>query len=469
MISAFWLIVYAYSAVAVVVGPPVPILAENDGIDDIMKGFDDSGSTPSPPPVSGDEKQTHIPSDKKTSRLSLNGYLKLSSTVCTAHESPESGTPDWRGLSKLKTEAQIDLDLLIHSSWHAFVRGRGDYDFVYAIKGRDDYPDDFLKEYEKELELREAYVTGRINDRLDIRAGRQIVVWGKSDYIRVTDVLNPLDYREFGLTDIKDLRLPLTMTRVDLYGGPFSLSGIAIHEIRFNKIPEYGSDYYPVDTRLPEEEVPGDGGSHTEFGVALNGTFRGWDMALYGARVYDDNAHFVWESYAPLQKHALLHMGGASANVALGNWLFKAEGAYIDGLEFFNVQDKTYSRTDLLAGIEYYGFRQTTLALEAANRHINGFDRVLSQPIDEARKDEFSSVFRASRNFLNETLSIELLAYMFGHRGEDGSFQRLKTTYTVTDNLEIAGGFINYCSGDLPWFRRMGDNDRIFLDLKYSF
>jgi hypothetical protein len=162
-------------------------------------------------------------------------------------------------------------------------------------------------------------------------------------------------------------------------------------------------------------------------------------------------------------------MGGASANVALGNWLFKAEGAYIDGLEFFNVQDKSYSRTDLLAGIEYYGFRQTTLALEAANRHINGFDRVLSQPIDEARKDEFSSVFRASRNFLNETLSIELLAYTFGHQGEDGSFQRLKTTYTVTDNLEIAGGYINYCSGDLPWFRRMGDNDRIFLDLKYSF
>ena len=66
------------------------------------------------------------------------------------------------------------------------------------------------------------------------------MVWGKSDNLRVTDVLNPLDNREPGLVDIEDLRLPTTMTKLDLYLGDWNLSGMVVHEVRFNKAPALG-------------------------------------------------------------------------------------------------------------------------------------------------------------------------------------------------------------------------------------
>ncbi len=49
------------------------------------------------------------------------------------------------------------------------------------------------------------------------KVGRQIVIWGRSESLRVLDVLNPLDNREAGRVDIEDLRRPLAMVRVDAY------------------------------------------------------------------------------------------------------------------------------------------------------------------------------------------------------------------------------------------------------------
>ena len=117
------------------------------------------------------------------------------------------------------------------------------------------------------------YIQGSLTKSLDVKIGRQIVVWGKSDNIRVTDVLNPLDIREPGLTDIEDLRLPVTMSRLDYYIGDWSLTGIAIHEIRFNKRPEYGSDFYPGSQPPPHEDKPDHCGNNTEYAVAINTAF----------------------------------------------------------------------------------------------------------------------------------------------------------------------------------------------------
>ncbi len=92
---------------------------------------------------------------------------------------------------------------------------------------------------------------------LDIKVGRQIIVWGRSDNMRVTDVLNPLDLREPGLTDIEDLRMPVAMTRLDFYHGNWNVTGVAVHEQRSDKKPSYGSDFYPLPLvfgPLPDKE-----------------------------------------------------------------------------------------------------------------------------------------------------------------------------------------------------------------------
>ena len=125
--------------------------------------------------------------------------------------------------------------------------------------------------------------------------------------------------------------------------------------------------------------------------------------------------------------------------------------------------------TDVLAGVEYSGFRDTTVSLEAANRHINDFESILKQSPDEAQEDEFQRVVRLTRDFLNEALTLTLLASTYGTTGQDGAFQRVSVEYDVTDAFSINTGIVTYQSGDKIRFRNVGDNDRLFLEFKYSF
>lgn len=438
---------------------------EKGGTDDeILEGFDDE---------SEDAGNALSEKRREPSIFSLDGYCKLGASYNVAHDKPEEEETDWRGLSRLRAELNLELNAKFSNSWQALISGKGTYDFVYGIKGRSEFTDDVLDNYETEIELGETYILGSLTDSLDIKSGRQIVVWGKSDNIRVTDVLNPLDLREPGLTDIEDLRLPVTMTRLDYYIGQWGLTGIAVHEIRFNKTPAYGSDFYPSETPPPHEDKPESCADNTEFAIAVNGIFSGWDISFYWADIYDDLPHLELASSGPPpvteRKHARLKMVGTAFNLALGNWLLKTEAAYFNGIEFFNTPDKKYSRTDVLAGVEYSGFKDSTVSIEAVNRHINNFDNRLKQPPDEAQEDTLQWVARLTKDFLNETLTLTLLASTFGIKADDGSFQRLDAEYDVTDAISIRGGVIFYQSGDKGTFKNVGDNDRLFLEFRYSF
>ena len=450
-------------------GEPAADLGEEsgdplEGFDDDLGGFDDdddmfvdesAGSTPEP------------------SRLSVDGHVKSSASLNLAADTPGISEPDWRGLSRLSTELQLELEAKPFPSWQARASGKGRYDLAYAIKGRETFTPDVLDSYEKELEVGEAFILGRVGDRFDLKVGRQIVVWGRSDSVRVSDVLNPLDLREPGITDIEDLRLPVGMTRLDCYLGRWNLTAIALHEIRFNKLPVYGSDFYSGSRPLPPDETPSHGGENTEFAAAANGTFRGWDLSLYWARLYDDLPHAELGpgAFPPelRMKHARLTMLAAAASVALGNWLLKAEAAHFDGLGAFAIPGEELSRVDAAAGIEYAGLGDSMLSIEIMMSHHLDFDPVLEETPDSMTEGRFQSVLRASKSFLNETLTVTLLASTFGPTGEHGAMQRLSAEYDWTDSLKVLAGMALYQSGDWRETRGIGDNDRLFFEAKYSF
>jgi len=458
--------------------------ASADTMQDVLEGFDDEQKDAGKitteddiPECFDDDTQEIEPESRKDenkpSIFSLSGDIQLGTSYNYAHHKPEEGETDRRGLSRLRTELNLELNAKFSSSRQARISGKGAYDSAYAIKGRDEFTDDVLDHYEKEFELGETYIQGSLTNRLDIKFGRQVVVWGKSDNIRVTDVLNPLDMREPGITDIEDLRLPLTMTRLDYYIGDWSLAGIAVHEIRFNKNPEYGSDFYPVSIAPPHEDKPGSDFDNTEYAVSINGIFSKWDISFYWADYYNDASHLqlVLSGLPPgiERRHARLQMLGTAFNVATGNWLLKTEAAWIEGFKFFSSPGKQYSRTDILAGLEYSGFTDTTLSIEAVNRHVNGFDEALKLAPDSAQQNEFQWTARASRNYLNDTLTLTLLVSTFGGIGEDGAYQRFSADYDITDFIQISTGVVLYSSGDLAVFKNIEDNDRLFFNIKYSF
>jgi hypothetical protein len=368
---------------------------------------------------------------------------------------------------------ELTLKNRFSDKWQGQISARSFYDAIYALRGRSDYTTQVLDEYEVEFELQDTYIQGSITDHLDTKIGRQIVVWGTLDNLRVTDVLNPLDLRVPGLTDIEDLRLPVTMAKFDYYFGNWDLSGMVIPEVRFSKWPVFGSDFYPWPIPPPPEDKPDNGFANAQYAAALTGVFSGWDIGFYWASIYADQTYTepissgLTEQF--VRKHARISMLGTAANYATGNWLLKAEVAWFDGLQYTNTPGVENSRLDVGGGIEYSGFTEATVSLEAVNRHIFDYDSHLELPPDEIRENEFQWSFRVTKDFMNDTLTLMMLASTFGIKADDGAFERLEAEYDITDSISIRGGVVFYQSGDKGLFQSVDANDRLFAQLKYGF
>lgn len=452
-----------------------------DALEDLLQGFED-GTTEDleqPPPEDDILKGFEDDSAEGASRRSVDGGEPPSWSLdgefaftATYNFSPDA-EPPWRGFSMVRSELELTLKSRFSDNWQGQISGRGFYDAVYRLQGRAEYSPQVLDTYEQELEIKDTFVQGRLTERLDTKIGRQVVVWGTLDNLRVTDVLNPLDLRVPGLTDIEDLRLPVTMVTFDYYFGNWDLSIIAIPEVRFSKLPVFGSDFFPFPSPRPPEDKPDDGVRNMQYGAALTGVFSGWDIGLYWADIYADQSHGVRVSSGLpeqfVRKHARIRMLGSAANLAVGNWLLKGEAAWLDGLRYTNTAGIAYSRLDLGAGVEYSGFSETSISLEAVNRHIFDYDLRLEQFPDEIRANEFQWTVRFMKDFMNDTLTLTLLASTFGVKADDGALERLEAEYDITDGVSIRGGAVFYQSGDKGLFQEVDASDRLFTVLKYSF
>ena len=443
-------------------------------LDSVMDDFDEDADEQEIDAVLddfGDDTEQAVDADTiiatASSPWQLNGSLILSSSYNYAHNSPAPGETDYRGLSRLRGSLKLELKADLIDGWKGYLETNLSHDFVYQIQGRSDYSHDQLDSQESAAELGEAWVQGNLTRSLDIKLGRQLVVWGKSDNLRVTDVLNPMDQRELGLVDIEDLRLPLTMARMDYYQGDWNLSGIAIQEIRFHKKAQLGSDFYTGLVTPIAENTPSHSSSNLEYAMALNGLFSGWDLSLYWARLFDDQPYQETKSSITAFEHSRITMLGAATNIALGNWLLKSEIGHFRGLEFASIPRQKKQRTDLLLGVEYTGFDDTTLSLEIVDRHLHSYDSALAN--QSIKKDEWQTALRYTGEFMHARLKVTFLTLLFGTPDEGGGFARLQGDYEWIENLRLIGGVVAYHGGDKRPFTHIGNNDRLFLDVKYSF
>lgn len=137
-------------------------------------------------------------------RLSLGGYLKNETSL---------GLDTFDEISKFKNILQISGEYQFNENWAIFVSGRYWYDAVYDWYDKYDPAQYYMGHTQRADWLRDCYID-YISDRLDIRLGKQQVVWGQADGIPILDRVNPFDLTEFWLQDFRDLRIPLWMINI---------------------------------------------------------------------------------------------------------------------------------------------------------------------------------------------------------------------------------------------------------------
>ena len=454
-----------------------------DSLEEALEGFDDDSPSAAASEfddaLAGFDALPEPDQDQATAAAGQSGFLphwlrvggRLSETLAYAfaHNAPPPGGVDHRGVSSLRTRIDLEADMSLATGWKARLAGHAWHDAAFKLKGRKDLPAGFLDAYERDAEVGEAYIQGPLAERLDLTLGRQIVVWGRSDQFRVNDLLNPLDNRVPGLTDIEDLRLPVVMIRTDLYAAPWHLGMIVIPERRFDRTPVPGSDFFPGTTAPPRRVHPDEGFGYAGAGLSLTGTFPGWDLSLYTGSVHDARPHVEMTDRGSRLRRSRIRMAGGAASAVFGSWLLKAEAGWFTRLRYTNAPGQTFSALRTMAGVEYAGLADTTLSLEAANSHIFRFDRRLEALPDDRRRNEPATSVRVSRRFKRDTIEVTLVALTFGMDGKRGALQRLQAEYQWTDNVNLTGGLVLYNSGSQSPFRGIGRNDRFFLTLEYHF
>lgn len=292
---------------------------------------------------------------------------------------------------------------------------------------------------DRDIDINEIYLQSSLNINTDIKVGRQIVVWGKSDNIRITDTLNPLDMTTPGMVDIEDLRLGRVMSKIDYFMEKWSLTGIILHENRYSDIPKFGSEYTILNEMMYNNMLVKEPSNTIEnSGIALSASanLEGQDIAFYYSNQYVDNTTY---------RSNMLGMG---YNKVLDSFLFKTEFAYFDNYDSNTVK----SKLDGLVGLEYNGISEGSISFEMANKN-----------------DDIQYALRFTQSYLNQTLDFTALYSAFGKELEDGGFLRVWGDYDIDDKLSTSFGFINYFGGDLAQFNMIKDNDRVFASLKYSF
>lgn len=435
--------------------------AADEDMDEILGGFESDED------VSVAEPEMRKVAEESERRFDLSGQLSLGASYnYLPHEAaalPEQ--TDYEGLSRLRTQLDLQLDVNLAKNWRARIEGFAFYDAAYRIQGRGGYTEEVLDLYEWWADFQEAYVRGTPHEKIDLWIGRQIVNWGRSDTFRVVDVINPLDNREPGLVDIENLRRAVTMLRADGFVGDWKLSGLVIPEIRFDLLPSFGSDFNPLPIPPPPKDAPNHWGSAPEYAASLEGIFSGWDLSFYAGRFWENTPRL--EADPDRRVYDRMTLVGAGGNFAIGNFLVKGELAWRDRVDFFNAS--ATSRLDMMAGFEFYGFDETVIALEVIDRHLFDYDSAMGDAPDFVDQDEIDLSLRITVDLMNARLHLLGLGVVRGERAQRGAFTRFSAAYDLRDALSFTVGILIFAKGDVPPTQTWNDNDRIFAELAWSF
>lgn len=337
--------------------------------------------------------------------------------------------------------------------------GRVEHDFVY--NNNDRFSIDAQDQYESRAIIEEAYISGEISNRF-WSFGYQKVVWGEADDLRVVDVINPLDYKDFIFFDIDDYRLAVPMFKLDYeYENGDTLNIITTLQQLSNEYPapraEFGNNYYPnsEQTQWGKYEL---GLRYSTFALAT-------DVSLYAFHGYqDDPVVTLSPSERTLYSYEKFSMLGTSLSKPIDAFVLRTEFAYFDN---YTVNDsdlsfKNVNKLEALIGLDYR-YKDWTTTLQFTDRILNGW-----QPSYLIPKSAPIYTASAERGFFANQLYIRAAVSYLDNQG-GGALSQLKLTYKPNQqwvlklNLDlIEGDQENYLGAQQQ-------RDRIWLAATYYF
>jgi len=446
--------------------------------------------------------------DTLWSGVSLTGYLKNE----TAYRIREP-----RSFTKIRNIVALNLSVPINDTFELTASGWAYYDLVYDLY---DYqtiaarfernaldPLIFVENLPEEkdspvVDIRELYLDVFLGD-LEMRIGKQFVIWGVMTGVRIVDEINPMDFRELILLDLLDYRVPLWTYKADYFGDNINYEFLWIPDIQFHKPAARGSEWELLQkvpgTRYPESFTL----ENSELGFKVGTTLLGTELSLSYFYTWDDfpvifrSVNLADQEGAAkfFPTYTRIHMLGSTFSRSVRGMIVKGEAAYVKG-KYFGTSIVDHNNDQYL---DHNGELQRDHIRWGVGIDFNlwktdfspGFVQwIILNHNDDIIQDRVDSSFNlfVRKEFPAQSVVAQMLGiYLINFKEV---YVKPKLTYTVTPQFQIGFG-VDYFFGEktttgVVFFRGreidlreveekaqfIGNflgNDRVFVEFKYGF
>ena len=429
-------------------------------------------------------------------------------TAAEADDEAREGSPEWlkalrvRGrlaeefayrlhdpgdVSKLRTTGWLNGKYTFSERVNLRVATRAWYDAAFDATDR--YPANVERDEQTDIDLREALVSVSQGD-LDIRLGRQQIVWGEAIGTFVTDIVNPKDFREFILPDFTELRIPIWALDVAYrLGKGLNVEGVWTPDTLHNKLPKQGAEFQfaPIAYRFhqPAFRTPDNPDefsvSRSEGGFRLSALVDGWDAALI---YYDeaDKTPVLFQRRLPQPpgpdvvvlepRHPRLHIVGATLAKSIEPVVVRSEVALTIGKRYETTDPLSRSGVvrrdtlDYLIGVDYTFFSRVDVALQVSQKVLTGSATNLIRGGIEGQATT-SVALRLTTGFFDNTLNPTMLFVVNANRADYRMSPRID--YLVTGAVTLSVG-ADVFEGPRPTlYGQFDPNDRVWVTTTWRF
>ncbi|MBI3606594.1 MAG: hypothetical protein HY207_01335 [Nitrospirae bacterium] len=328
------------------------------------------------------------------------------------------------------------------------------------------------------VESREAYAEGSVGPS-DLRAGRQILIWGAGDYLFINDIFAKDWGAFFSGRPVEYLRVPQNAVKLDLGTTGLSAEIVAIPFFQEDKLPPRNRfvqfDPFPGVARTAQ--TPGLGIQNTELAARFYGTTWGFDTALYFYRGFfhvpalqanqTTSPTLVTETFPRLAVY-----GASTRGNALGG-VVSAEVGYYDSLADRAGRDPAIPNSSFryLAGYQRQLWEDFTIGLQYYGELMLQYDAyraTLSSGFPGQDQHRQLATVRLTQLFWNQTLRVGLFAF---YSPTDQDYYLIpEVRYSITDNLWVsATGNIFGGRRTTTFFGQFDADDNLAMTVRYEF
>jgi hypothetical protein len=333
-------------------------------------------------------------------------------------------------------------------------------------------------EENNEFTLREGYVNLRF-DTIDLRIGRQIVVWGRADGINPSNNITPLDYTVIS-PDEDDKKLANFLVKSTYYAAPFSLEVDWVPVAKSSILP-FEDVTLPTGVEWAEASNPDSNWDNGSIGLKLDLLGTAFEGSL---SYYDGYAKTPGITYAGSQLYTeqfRTRIIGSDFSTSIGSFGFRGECAYSfpykDSNQTFSIPcselqyivgiDRSWRNFSCIAQYigKYVKDLETHSLSDSSLEEIAQWNRMI---FSQQETWQHSVSLRPSVTLFHEEVKCELLA--LANLSTEETYVQPKVTYALYDAVNLICGAQLYYGPDDTLYGYMSDGrSAVFCEVQLSF